>query len=114
MDKQTGKGAFVEFVNDLTGNMPLPYACFLFNKGYFVHSIEPGELALHLENVLSQPEEWTDAQIDEWTKLKDSIVENDNAYFCGQTQMIISVDVDCDIGVKPIVSQRAVYAAVLA
>lgn len=80
VDKQTGKGAFVEFVNDLAGNMPLPYACFLFNKGYFVHSIEPGELALHLENVLSQPEEWTDAQIDEWTKLKDSIVENDNAY----------------------------------
>lgn len=80
VDKKTGKGACVEFVNDLAGNLPVNYACFLFNKGYYVQSFEPGELALRLEEAIAQPGDASKQQIEEWTKLKDSINENDNAY----------------------------------
>ncbi len=80
VDKQTGKGAYVKFVNDLAGDMPLENAVFGFNKGHFVHSIEPGELATYLENALAKSEGLSKKKREEWTKLKESINENDNAY----------------------------------
>lgn len=80
VDKQTGKGAYVKFVNDLAGDMPLENAVFGFNKGYFVHNIEPGELVTYLENALAKSDGLSKEKQEEWTKLKESINENDNAY----------------------------------
>lgn len=78
--KRTGRGGFVQFVNDKVGNLPVDNAAFLFNNGYFMQSIEPGELALRIDEALSSPGGLTLKQQDELKSLRASINEDDNTY----------------------------------
>lgn len=80
VDKRTGRGGFVQFVNDKVGNLPVDNAAFLFNNGYFMQSIEPGELALRIDEALSSPGGLTLKQQDELKSLRASINEDDNTY----------------------------------
>ena len=80
VDKRTGRGGFVQFVNDKVGNLPTDNAAFLFNNGYFMQSIEPGELALRIDEALSSPGGLTLKQQDELKSLRASINEDDNTY----------------------------------
>lgn len=80
VDKRTGRGGFVQFVNDKVGNLPIDNAAFLFNNGYFMQSIEPGELALRIDEALSSPGGLTLKQQDELKSLRASINEDDNTY----------------------------------
>ena len=80
VDKRTGRGGFVQFVNDKVGNLPIDNAAFLFNNGYFMQSIEPGELALRIDEALSSPGRFTLKQQDELKSLRASINEDDNTY----------------------------------
>lgn len=80
VDKRTGRGGFVQFVNDKVGNLPTDNAAFLFNNGYFMQSIEPGELALRIDEALSSPGGLTLKQQDELKSLRASIKEDDNTY----------------------------------
>ncbi|MBW9202886.1 6-bladed beta-propeller [Bacteroidales bacterium SW292] len=80
VDKRTGRGGFVQFVNDKVGNLPIDNAAFLFNNGYFMQSIEPGELALRIDEALSSPGRLTLKQQDELKSLRASINEDDNTY----------------------------------
>ena len=80
VDKRTGRGGFVQFVNDKVGNLPVDNAAFLFNNGYFMQSIEPGELALRIDEALSSPGGLTLKQQDELKSLRASIKEDDNTY----------------------------------
>lgn len=80
VDKRTGRGGFVQFVNDKVGNLPIDNAAFLFNNGYFMQSIEPGELALRIDEALSSPGRLTLKQQDELKLLRASINEDDNTY----------------------------------
>lgn len=80
VDKSTGRGGFVQFVNDKVGNLPVDNAAFLFNNGYFMQSIEPGELALRIDEALSSPGGLTLKQQDELKSLRASINEDDNTY----------------------------------
>lgn len=80
VDKRTGRGGFVQFVNDKVGNLPVDNAAFLFNNGYFMQSIEPGELALRIDETLSSPGGLTLKQQDELKSLRASINEDDNTY----------------------------------
>ena len=70
----------MQFVNDKVGNLPIDNAAFLFNNGYFMQSIEPGELALRIDEALSSPGGLTLKQQDELKSLRASINEDDNTY----------------------------------
>lgn len=79
IDKKTGKGAYLKMYNDYFGNLEIGYPSYSFSKGYFMRSIEPGNLQNDIENALKN-QDISDAMRKKLTDLQSSINENDNNY----------------------------------
>ncbi|WP_301703844.1 6-bladed beta-propeller [uncultured Parabacteroides sp.] len=79
IDKKSGKGAYLKLYNDYLGNQDIQFPDGIFNKGYFVRSIEPGNLLTDIENALKK-QDITDAMRKKLTDLQGTIDEDDNNY----------------------------------
>ena len=79
MDKHTGKGAFVRFFNDLIENSAVVDAFYYFKKGHFAYAIDPGDLLVQVEELLSssKTDDKTRSRLEE---LKSTIDPDDNTY----------------------------------
>lgn len=85
IDKQTGKGAYMNLFNDFLGNETLPLTSFdgnfppypNFRNGYYILNIEPGNLRDKLEKNLKAGK-LSPGRQEKVTKLLDSIGPNDN------------------------------------
>lgn len=80
VDKQTLKGAYVRFLNDLIGNIPVKSAFFYFQKGYFAYTMEPGDLLDYLDAALSHPDRFSTEERTRLENLRDEIDPNANNY----------------------------------
>ena len=79
IDKKSGKGAYFKLYNDYFGNLDISRPDGIFNKGYFVRSIEPGNLLTDIENALKR-QDLSEAMRKKLTDLESTIGENDNNY----------------------------------
>lgn len=79
IDKKSGKGAYFKLYNDYCGDMPISWPNYIFNKGSFARSIEPGNLLTDIENALKN-QDIPDAMRKKLTDLQTSIDDNDNNY----------------------------------
>lgn len=53
IDKKKNASSHFRLINDFYGNLPVPSPAIRFYQGYFIHNIEPGQLAELIENHLS-------------------------------------------------------------
>ena len=79
VDKQTGKGGFVSFVNDYMADLPIADAFSSFINGYFYMNLSPAKLNQLLEEML-RSNKLSDKQRERWMQLKAQISPNDNNY----------------------------------
>ena len=79
VDKKTRKGSFVRFYNDLVGNIAIEDAIYYFKKGHFAYAIDPGDLLVQVEELLSssKTDNKTRSRLEE---LKSTIDPDDNTY----------------------------------
>lgn len=81
IDKETGKGTYVRFYNDLFDNSPIPRVFFSFNNGYYIESVDPGDLAERVEMALRKSDKLTKEQYEAMLSLHRNInYSNDNTY----------------------------------
>lgn len=79
IDKKSCKGAYFKLYNDYFGNLNIEWPDGIFNKGYFVRSIEPGELLTDIEDALKR-QDLSDAVRKKLTDLQSTIDDDDNNY----------------------------------
>ena len=80
VDKQTLKGAYVRFLNDLIGNIVVKGAIFCFQKGYFAYTMEPGNLLDCLDTALSHSDRLSTEERTRLEQLRDEIDPDANNY----------------------------------
>lgn len=78
VDKRTLKGAFYRLYNDFMGNAPIQWASFV--RGYYVASMDPGDLTDILTKQLNSGIDLSENQREKLKKLLNSIDPNDNNY----------------------------------
>lgn len=78
VDKQTLKGAFFRVENDYWGGME-EWPLFLFNKGYFVRNMDPGNAEEWIEKALKY-EGLSESLRKKLTGIQQTISPNDNNY----------------------------------
>lgn len=79
IDKKSGKGAYFKLYNDYLGNQDIRFPDGIFSKGYFVRSIEPGNLLTDIEEALKR-QDISDAVRKKLTDLQNTIDDDDNNY----------------------------------
>jgi len=80
VDKKTLKGSYFKMENDFLGNIETDWPTGVFNNGYFINNIDPGNLRDALDKALNSGKKLTPEMRAKMTKLKDSITDNDNNY----------------------------------
>ncbi len=81
IDKETGKGSYVRFYNDIFDNQFMPNAFFQMNNGYYIESVDPGDLAERVEMALRKSDKLTKEQYEAMLSLHRNInYSNDNTY----------------------------------
>lgn len=79
VDKSTGKGAYLKIYNDYFGNLVMDNPSYLFDNGYHIENVEPGNLLESIEKALKDETLSTEKR-QQLTDLKAGIDENDNNY----------------------------------
>ncbi|WP_298650271.1 6-bladed beta-propeller [uncultured Proteiniphilum sp.] len=79
VDKKTLKGGFYKLYNDFLGNLPIE-GWPLYQNGYYLWNVDPGELADLLTKHLDKSNTLTENDRKKLTDLLNSIDENDNNY----------------------------------
>lgn len=78
IDKQTLRGAYINWKVDLLGNIPGPEYCDYFSKGYLVINLYPITLKEQLSAALRNRDKLSPETVGRMTQLNNSLAEDDN------------------------------------